>query len=279
MNIDVAKRILRKYGLESDLGSSYSAYRDIERIGDPLTDDEHLILFDTMWFLGNRKRGSNVSISTPLKLKLIRKRKRLGRYDMVARGHIEGGNINGIIKDGKLNGHEEAEVWSIFHKLWHHDSARDSDEINKILGTYRIVERKIKFFGRINVLDIGCGINGNGISTLTAKYAGKVRGFGVDLDVQKNPSNVKLVIASADRLPFRANFFEVIYSSNVIYYFKGNKIIDVMREVLRVLKPRGMLVFDDNSRGVRDYKEEIIPTTGVRAKIQKYGSAILIIKY
>lgn len=280
MNTKKAEQILKKYGIVFDFNKVYKLYNDIKKNDDPLSEEEHRILFDTLWFLGNQKRGSSVSLSLPLKLKLIRNRKNIGSYHMLAQGHIEGGNILSIIKQGGLNESEEAEVWNIFHKLWHHDSARDCDEINRILGTYKIVKHKLKWFRKIKVLDVGCGKNGNGISTLTAKYAGKVKGFGIDLDVQEHPSNVELFTGSVERLPFEDNSFEVVYSSNVIYYFKGKKkIVEVMKEILRVLKSRGMFVFDDNSRKVSDYKDKIIPSTGVKARVLKDGGAILIVKY
>ena len=69
-------------------------------------------------------------------------------------------------------------------------SARDADEINHILGTYTLIEEKLKRSKKIKILDVGCGKNGNGIATLAAKYPERINGFGIDVDIQQHPSNV-----------------------------------------------------------------------------------------
>jgi len=196
---------------------------------------------------------------------------------MVAIGHIEGGNIHHIIKNAGLNKTEEAQLWHIFHKLWPSASSRDSDEINSILRTHELIEKNIHLFGKISVLDIGCGKNGNGISTLTAKYANKVKGFGIDLDIQDHPSNVKLIEGSAKDMPFSDNSFILVYACHVVYYFLDESINELLTEVLRVLKPGGMFVFDDGRR-INVYQDKIIPSTGFSAKVMKHrGTKIKLI--
>ncbi len=243
-----------------------------------MSEEEHELLFDFLWNLGNKERETNIQIQEMLKQKMIENRHNLLRYDMVTVGHIDGGIISDIITNCPLNEIEESELWAIFHKLRHDSSTRDSDQINRKLGTYNIIENKLKMVGKINVLDIGCGKNGNGISTLTARYLGKIKGYGIDLDIQDHPSNVNLIRASAEKLPFRDNFFEVIYSSNVIYYFEGKRLISVIKEILRVLKSGGLFIFDEMNRGFDEYNNIIVPSTGIKAEVIRGKYRILIIK-
>ncbi len=277
------KEIITKHSLNIDLEENimslvYHFKNEVRRTKDPLTEEEHHLFFDFFWNRGNEERETNVSISEKLKQKVIRNRAKIVGYDMVLAGQIEGINITSIIDECHLNSNEESEIWAIFHKLWPGDSARDSDEINGFLGTYQIVEQQLKFFGKINVLDIGCGKNGNGISTLTARYGGKIRGYGVDLDIQEHPSNVNLVKASVESLPFRDNFFDVIYSSYVLYCFNDKRLINVITEILRVLKPNCQFIFDDHNRDFMDYKEKIVPATHVKATVQKGSKSAIVIK-
>ena len=82
-----------------------------------------------------------------------------------------------------------------------------------------------------------------------------------------------------EHLPFGNNFFQVVYSSNVIYYFKDERHVNIIKEILRVLKPKGMFVFDDTRRRANDYKDKVVPLTGIKARVLKYNNAILITKY
>ncbi len=302
MSLNDAINVLEKYRIDKELLSedilynSQRVYEHILGIGDPLSEEEHIVLFDTFWDLGIRdgirdKRISGaVTLPENLKRRIIRNRDKLmddflpGSNDMVyARVAYCLYNplcMPHIIKNCQLNGSEEAELWDIFQKIYGKDvSARDCDKINKQLGIYGIIESKTRWLGKIDVLDVGCGENGNGITTLTAKYFSKINGYGVDVSIKAHPSNVGLVKASLDHIPFQNNFFEVIYSSNVIYYFKDQRLINVVKEILRVLKPKGMFVFDDLNRSVDDYKNYIVPLTRIKARVYKYGKAILIVKY
>lgn len=252
-------------------------WENIRDKNDPLTEREHIEIFDFCWALGNQIRGSSVNISERLKLKCIENRHRI-EYDMVLSGDIEDSVIISLKIGGNIKGIDEVEVWSLFHKLRHHDSARDSDEINGILGTYKIIKHKLKWFGKINVLDVGCGKNGNGVSTLAAKYSNKIRGFGIDLDIQDHPSNVTLVKASAKRIPFNDNFFDVIYSCHVINYLGNDKIANILKEILRVLKHTGYFIFNDYQRSWKTYRNEIVPRTSINARVIS-KNPIIIVKY
>lgn len=236
-----------------------------------------MILFDTFWARGNEERKSDVKISDKIKIRLINNRKRIETFYLAAIGHIEGSIIPKLINECNLTETEEAELWSIFHKLWHDSSSRDCNKINGELGLYLIIDKKIKWFGKINVLDIGCGKNGNGISTLVNKYGGKIRGFGVDLDIEEHPSNVKLVIGNAEALPFPANKFDVVYSQDVIYYFNNTRIIPVIKEIMRVLNLKGVFLFNDHNRDAEFYKRKVLSVINVNASVVNQKGSVKVI--
>ncbi len=280
MDVAKAERILEKYGIKADLNSPWEVYPAIKQKGDPLSFEEHVVLFDAFWELGNIKKKSNVYLSDELKLKFILGWKRLPNFWWIAGGVIQGTTIPEIVEAYGLGSREQRELWDIFHKLWPAASSRDIDQINKALGIYKIVDFQLKKNRRITVLDLGCGKNGNGISTLAARYEGRIRGFGIDVDILEHPSNVYLVKGTAERLPFSDNYFDVVYASHVIYYFDERRVINVMREALRVLKSEGMFIFDDHKRELAEYEREIIPSTGANAGISLVnGSVFLIVKY
>jgi SAM-dependent methyltransferase len=175
---------------------------------------------------------------------------------------------------------EEAELWAIFHTFYKDYSERTCDQVNTLLDIYRILEHKFKFFGKINVLDIGCGKSGMAISTLVTKHPGKIRGFGVDLDIQTYPDNVELHQVSAKKLPFEDLFFDVAYACDVLYYtLDENSLVEIVHEALRVMKKKGCLALND-SRGAAFYKNTILPRTWIRAKVlEPRFHRILIMKY
>jgi len=104
----------------------------------------------------------------------------------------------------------------------------------------------------MNVLDIGCG---NGAFVPSVARAIGPRGKLYALDIQKdmlkqleeklaqpqnrNIKNVELVLASAYKLPFKSNFFDLVYMVAALQEIpdKGK----ALKEMKRVLKPGGIL--------------------------------------
>ncbi|MBI2507360.1 hypothetical protein HYV89_00215 [Candidatus Woesearchaeota archaeon] len=134
MNLNNALKILEKYRINKNLlsgdilYSSQYVYENIRRMGDPLSEEEHIVLFDTFWNLGIRDRRINVTITLPehLKIKIIRNRDKLmdflpGSNDMVyarvAYCLYNPTCMPYVIKNCQLNGSEEAELWNIFQRM------------------------------------------------------------------------------------------------------------------------------------------------------------------
>lgn len=101
------------------------------------------------------------------------------------------------------------------------------------------------------VLDLGCGA---GLDLYfyakTVGEKGKVYGLDISEDMVNKArgnmeavgiKNVEIKYGHSDNLPFQDNFFDVV-ASNGIYNLSPDK-EKVMREVFRVLKPKGRTVF------------------------------------
>ncbi len=93
---------------------------------------------------------------------------------------------------------------------------------------------------RARILDVGCGIGA--YMTAFRRYSEQV--YGVDLDEEKVAqaaaalSNV--AVAPAEVLPFRSDFFDVVFSHEVIEHVGDDQA--AIAEAVRVLAPGGRLV-------------------------------------
>jgi len=117
----------------------------------------------------------------------------------------------------------------------------DSDKFERIITTQRheYIDRE-KDKKNLNVLDLGCGpglylkhmnliakeLHACDLSSLMITHA------------KKENKYVKFKIASAERLPYPDNCFDVIFCFNSFYHFENQK--NALREISRVLKPDGV---------------------------------------
>lgn len=91
------------------------------------------------------------------------------------------------------------------------------------------------------ILDIGCG---NGYSTQFLLKSNSVYGIDISIEMLKLAAHkgFKTVRSSACHpFPFRNNFFDAVLCLGVIPYFHEDKVINIFKEIKRVLKPKGFL--------------------------------------
>lgn len=105
------------------------------------------------------------------------------------------------------------------------------------------------------VLDVGCG--GGLVSNALGELSGYAEIQGVDLSSEallyargeahrRNLSQVSYQNASVYQLPFGSSSFNVVIMSDVLEHFLD--VVGALKEVARILKPGGILVFDTITR-------------------------------
>lgn len=104
-----------------------------------------------------------------------------------------------------------------------------------------LVKRYMMARGNIKILDVGCGTGG---------LASKLSGFGTVTGVDNNDEalkfarkrGVRVVKASAEKLPFKEGEFDLVTCIDVIYHQDVKDDVAVLAEMRRVLKIRGILI-------------------------------------
>jgi ubiquinone/menaquinone biosynthesis C-methylase UbiE len=113
--------------------------------------------------------------------------------------------------------------------------AGDPEMVEQILGGIKLVEHSI-------VLDVGCGTGNN---TLLLSTTSQAHVIGLDLsmgmleEAVKKSSNIPLIQAPANALPFKDTRFDLVFMTEVVHHLPDPRraIIDICR----VLKQDGAL--------------------------------------
>jgi ubiquinone/menaquinone biosynthesis C-methylase UbiE len=110
-----------------------------------------------------------------------------------------------------------------------------------------------------NVLDLGCGAGRhcvflakegfNVVGIDFSKSSLKIAGEWVR---REKLENVDFVRGTITHLPFTANFFDAVISVSVLHHAVKRKIINVVREIHRVLRREGLLIA--NLASVEDHR-------------------------
>jgi len=108
-----------------------------------------------------------------------------------------------------------------------------------VMARYKQVIKLIPNKPHQQILDIGCG---DGVLLSLIKNATL---YGIDLDKDSlsyaaTKVKAKLVQATADKLPFKANFFDVVLATEIIEHLEQPE--KLIQEAKRVLKPSGCLI-------------------------------------
>ena len=95
------------------------------------------------------------------------------------------------------------------------------------------------------VLDVGCGI-GYGANELSTKASAVVAidfwKEGIYYCHQNYGKNLSPVIASAIKLPFKDNSFDLVVSFQVIEHITPKQVVTYLNEIKRVLRPGGTFI-------------------------------------
>ncbi|MFC1626982.1 class I SAM-dependent methyltransferase [Patescibacteria group bacterium] len=94
----------------------------------------------------------------------------------------------------------------------------------------------------LKVLDIGCG-DGVLLSLISQKISADLTGVDLDVDslkTAKTKVKAKFIKANAYKLPFKANAFNLIISSEIIEHLSDTK--KYLSEITRVVKSKGLVI-------------------------------------
>lgn len=132
------------------------------------------------------------------------------------------------------------------------------------LGTADVMRRQIippvtgfvrEHGGDLRLLDVACG-TGRALRQMAVAHP-KLRYYGLDLspyylqvarEVLKDVEHLSLVAENAESMPFRDAHFDVVTSVHLFHELPRNARRNVYREMLRVLRPGGLLVIEDSGQ-------------------------------
>lgn len=93
----------------------------------------------------------------------------------------------------------------------------------------------------ISILDLGCG---NGAYTLEfSNYTKNIVGLDLSSHMLCNNPVDKVIMGDAGHLPFKDNFFDMVFAANLLHHV--NNPADILREIKRVAK-RYVVIIEPN---------------------------------
>lgn len=111
-----------------------------------------------------------------------------------------------------------------------------------VMARYQQVVDKIPKNKNLKILDIGCG---DGVLLYLINKKTKARIFGIDsdghsLEIAGSKVNAKFFKASAYKLPFESNSFDIVIAAEIIEHLvEPNK---MLKEINRVFKQKGIVI-------------------------------------
>lgn len=148
---------------------------------------------------------------------------------------------------------EYKEIWNKLHKEF---ASKHSIKYDKWLVEFD----NIILETQLPIIDLGCGSTANNTMYLLEK-AKKV----ISCDFSEEALNVVEKIKGSttkkfdmlDGLPFEDNSSDIIIADLSLHYFKEQETFKILKEIIRVLTPKGYLFFRLNSTDSTEYKKLI----------------------
>lgn len=147
--------------------------------------------------------------------------------------------------------------WNKIYKRYGKVFTKIQKDVLKIVKTFK--KRNIK-----RVLDLGCGSGRH--TVYLAKNGFKV--YGIDIAeegikitkewLKKEKLQANLKIGSIyKRLPYQDNFFDAVISTHTIHHARIKTIRKAIREIERVLKPKGLIFITVRKRKFKKFRPNL----------------------
>lgn len=156
-------------------------------------------------------------------------------------------------KSDQLRSHRLYKIWSQVPVTYYQQGAKNNF-LQRLWHTHKINLAK-KIIDKIsfqNCLDVGCA-SGFMISEI-AKVLPHANYFGIDIydkaikHAKKRYPHIKFKVASASKLPFNSNYFDLILFYETIEHVENPK--ECLLEIKRVLKREGSLILTMDSGSI-----------------------------
>ena len=112
---------------------------------------------------------------------------------------------------------------------------------------YQALDKATKREKKLKILDLGCGGGHERLNTY-----GTVYGIDISRESIKNAKKIYPHAIEGDitkRLPYKSNFFDVVFCSEVFGHIDKKDKEKFLQEIKRVLMPGGYLVMSAETRG------------------------------
>lgn len=108
--------------------------------------------------------------------------------------------------------------------------------------------------GKVKILDVACG-TGRMLPEIF-KTKKQIEYVGLDTSnkmfselknkviYSKNKKRIKLILSDAEKLPFKDNTFDVVYTYHFLWHIPKNHQETIIKEMLRVTKKEGIIILD-----------------------------------
>ncbi|RJP27301.1 MAG: class I SAM-dependent methyltransferase [Candidatus Omnitrophota bacterium] len=212
---------------------------------------EKTLLFPTAFVVLEKKASSPMEIIRRVRGKASRY---YGSWPAEIREKFEQGVIDydtmgalSMTTDLALNDEEERALWQVFHAQNPDlsDRGRLPEDIFSTIDN-RLTE---KGGNKVRVLEIGSGPHAVASGKLKEKYGDSIESFAIDLGLANSGMQNGVFVAAADvkHLPFASGYFDVIFESGVLVYFRDqDKFRQAIGEIERVLNPdSGKLIVEE----------------------------------
>lgn len=135
------------------------------------------------------------------------------------------------------------ETWE---DIWAHEEFPEWDSLCQI--TFRVLEKEVNSFKGKKILEAGCG--SGRISLRCAQYGADVYLIDVCKGAAQSAKklfkrkkiNVNVIQASILNMPFKGNYFDVVWNAGVLEHFLKYEQILALKEMKQVCKDGGLII-------------------------------------